>query len=150
MTSPTLTQTWMFPMVSPENDQKMVGKLHIYDLQAPSGDVLVQDLDFYDLGGDLTWLPPNDTERLNAYLVYLAEGAGLGAWLELFMFFMSSDWKDDCFFSFRAYNLGTGVPTLPPKYPTFLMVIYHVHSFSRLKWHEIGILWYIKWYILWR
>eukprot|EP00435_Cladocopium_sp_Y103_P051024 s1750_g15.t1 len=38
-----------------------------------------QDLDFYDLGGDLTWLPPNDTERLNAYLVYLAEGAtGLG------------------------------------------------------------------------
>ena len=33
-----------------------------------------KDLDFFDLGGDLTWLPPNDTEHLDAYLVYLAEG----------------------------------------------------------------------------
>ncbi|CAK9114761.1 unnamed protein product [Durusdinium trenchii] len=38
-----------------------------------------QDLDFYDLGGELSWLAPNDTERVDAYLAYLASGAsGLG------------------------------------------------------------------------
>jgi len=36
-------------------------------------------LDFYDLGGDVSWQAPNDTEHLDAYLVYLAEGAIQGA-----------------------------------------------------------------------
>ena len=57
-------------MVTHENDHndlRMLGFPHL--------NRCLQDLDFYDLGGDLTWLPPNDTERLNAYLVYLAEGA---------------------------------------------------------------------------
>ncbi|CAJ1389095.1 unnamed protein product [Effrenium voratum] len=36
---------------------------------------LGQDLDFSDLGGTLSWLPPNDTSRVDAYLAYLATGA---------------------------------------------------------------------------
>ncbi|CAE6912079.1 unnamed protein product [Symbiodinium natans] len=40
---------------------------------------LLIDLDFHDLGGRLSWDPPNSTERLAAYAVYLAESSSGGS-----------------------------------------------------------------------
>ena len=45
------------------------------DSSVSSMSFLGQDLDFYDLGGRLSWEPPNSTERLAAYRIYLAESA---------------------------------------------------------------------------
>ncbi|CAE7192730.1 unnamed protein product, partial [Symbiodinium sp. KB8] len=45
------------------------------DSSVSSVSFLGQDLDFYDLGGRLSWEPPNSTERLAAYRIYLAESA---------------------------------------------------------------------------
>ncbi|CAE7230479.1 unnamed protein product, partial [Symbiodinium sp. CCMP2456] len=45
------------------------------DSSVSSVSFLGQDLDFYDLGGRLSWEPPNSTDRLAAYRIYLAESA---------------------------------------------------------------------------
>ena len=81
-------------MVTHENDHndlRMLGFPHL--------NRCLQDLDFYDLGGDLTWLPPNDTERLNAYLVYLAEGAD--RWLIFFRLSSGTGARSSTKFIFR-------------------------------------------------
>eukprot|EP00434_Breviolum_minutum_P017639 symbB.v1.2.015570.t1/scaffold1165.1/size134377/2 len=61
-------QTYPLALLIDDTDAS-VSSIHFYG----------QDLDFYDLGGDVSWQAPNDTEHLDAYLVYLAEGAtGIG------------------------------------------------------------------------
>lgn len=50
--------------------------VHGYTIRRLQSCQVQQDLDFYDLGGELSWLAPNDTERVDAYLAYLASGRG--------------------------------------------------------------------------
>jgi len=55
----------------------------IYDMFASVSDVRYDglDLDAEELGGNISWLPPNLTERVHVYRVYLAESIdGLSRW----------------------------------------------------------------------